>query len=349
VYVHPQTLKVLGVVSEEDRFMRQLFKLHGELLIGNRGSTIVELAASWTIIMIITGLVLWWPRGANRLAGVLYPRLNRGSRLFWRDIHGVTGMWISGFALVLLLSGLPWAKFWGDHLKTVRRLTGTAVARQDWMNGAAPRSSSPTGEHGGHGAMSHGHHVRPPAADLSALDRIAASVRPLHLPPPVVIAPPGSKSTKWTAKSMTPNRPKRVDLDVDGTTGAIINRTDFSDRHIIDRVVGTGIAVHEGRLFGVPNQLLGVVTAGGLILLCISSVILWWRRRESGVLGAPKVLVSPRLSFGLVAIVVLLGLYLPLFGLSLVAVLVIEWLVLRRIPATRKWLGLQAAIESPAA
>ena len=86
--------------------MRQLFKLHGELLIGNRGS-IVELAASWTIIMIVTGLVLWWPRGANRLGGVVYPRLSRGSRLFWRDIHSVTGLWICGLALFLLLSGLP--------------------------------------------------------------------------------------------------------------------------------------------------------------------------------------------------------------------------------------------------
>jgi len=348
VYVHPTTLQVLHIVSEEDRFMRQLFKLHGELWIGNRGSTLVELAASWTIIMIVTGLVLWWPRGANRLAGVLYPRLGRGSRLLWRDLHGVTGMWISGFALFLLLSGLPWAKFWGDHLKTVRHLTGTAVARQDWTNGATPRKSPASGEHAGHGSMDHSRHARRPAVDLKALDRVVAAVRPLHLPPPVVIAPPGAKSAKWTAKSLTPNRPKRVDLVVDGTTGAILDRNDFRDRHVIDRVVGTGIAIHEGRFFGLPNQLLGVTTAAGLILLCVSSVILWWRRRESGVLGAPRILVPRRVSFGLIAVVVLFGLYLPLFGLSLVAVLLLESLVLRRIPVVRDWLGLQPPIESPA-
>jgi uncharacterized iron-regulated membrane protein len=141
------------------------------------------------------------------------------------------------------------------------------------------------------------------------------------------------------------NRTKRVDLVVDAT-GAIASRKDFRDRHLIDRVVSTGIAAHEGRLFGLPNQLLGVVTASGLILLCVSSVILWWRRRESGVLGAPKVLVPPRFSFGLLVLVVLFGLYLPLFGLSLMGVLLVETLVLRRIPGVRDWLGLQRPGEA---
>ena len=89
---------------------------------GNRGSAVVELAASWAIIMILTGLYLWWPRKAKTLGGIVYPRLGAGSRVFWRDLHGVTGFWISGLALCLLVSGLPWAKFWGDYLKNMRRL-----------------------------------------------------------------------------------------------------------------------------------------------------------------------------------------------------------------------------------
>jgi uncharacterized iron-regulated membrane protein len=45
-----------------------------------------------------------------------------------------------------------------------------------------------------------------------------------------------------------------VDLVVDGATGAIKDRKDFKDRHLIDRIVGTGIAAHEGQLFGWTNQ-----------------------------------------------------------------------------------------------
>ena len=154
VYLHPESLQVLAMIPENDRFTRLLFRLHGELLMGDRGSMVVELAASWTIIMILTGLYLWWPRQAKGLGGVVYPRLRAGSRIFWRDLHSVTGVWISALALFLLLSGLPWAKSWGNYLKAVRRLTGTAVAQQDWTTGsdraAARASGGDSGEHGGH-------------------------------------------------------------------------------------------------------------------------------------------------------------------------------------------------------
>lgn len=348
VYLHPETLEVLHTFPENQRFMRWLFRAHGELLMGDRGSMLVELAASWTIIMIVTGLYLWWPRQSKGIGGIVYPRLRSGSRIFWRDIHSVTGVWISAFALFLLLSGLPWAKSWGNYLKAVRRVTGTAVVQQDWTNGseraATPTKEGDSGEHGGHGSGSGRRRDRGPTPlpkDLTAFDRIAATVSPMGLLPPVLIAPPARGATHWTAKSNTPNRPWRVNLVVDGATGDIVSREDFNDKHLIDRIVSTGIAAHEGQLFGWPNQLLGLLTAGGLILMSVSGVILWWKRREQGVLGAPKVALSPRVSWGLITLIVLFGVYLPLFGTSLIAVFLVERLILRRIPGVRHWLGLQ--------
>jgi uncharacterized iron-regulated membrane protein len=341
VYVHPQSLAILHTFPEDQRFMRWLFRLHGELLMGNRGSNLVELAASWTIVMILTGLYLWWPRNSRGLGGVLYPRMNGGSRMFWRDWHSVAGIWISGFALLLLASGLPWAKFWGDYFKTIRRWTGTAVVQQDWSNGSpGPARRASAGEHEGH----HGGKRRRGSAtvpkDLAAVDRIVAAVAPLELAPPVLISPPDAGGEDWSVKSMTANRPWRVNLTVNGQSGEITSRQSFGDRHLVDRIVAVGIAAHEGQLFGWPNQLLGLFTAAGLVLLSVSGVILWWRRRDTGVLGAPKQASNPKWSWSLTAAIALLALYLPLFGVSLILVLAIERLVLSRIPVVRDWLGL---------
>ena len=177
--------------------------------------------------------------------------------------------------------------------------------------------------------------------DMAAFDRVVATVQPLGLEYPVVIAPASkADSDEWTAKSNTPNRPHRVNLVVSGKSGEIISREDFQDRHLLDRIVGYGIAAHEGQLFGWFNQLLGLLTAMGLLLLSVSGVIMWWRRRDQGVLGAPRVLLSPRLSLGLLALVVMFGIYLPLFGASLLVVLLAEKTVLIRIPKLRDWLGL---------
>ena len=117
VYVSPYTGEVLGKIRKDEMLMNIVKTIHGELLIGNVGSILVELAACWAIVLLITGLYLWWPRNANGLAGVLYPRLHEGSRTFWRDLHAVTGIWISAFALFLLVTGLPWAMVWGAALR----------------------------------------------------------------------------------------------------------------------------------------------------------------------------------------------------------------------------------------
>ena len=361
VYVHPETLQILKVVNEPDRFINVIFSLHGELLMKNPGSMIVETAASWAIVMMITGLYLWWPRQGRGLAGVLYPRLDGGPRLFWRDLHAVTGVWVSSLVLFLLLTGLPWAYVWGNYLKTVRAITHTDVVEQKWPIGhgepaaAAPADSSGHAAHHG-GAMpgmampeeSSGHAA---PVDYTALDTMVAAVAPLHLPPPVLISPPGPDSRvwlnlyhpHWTARSDTQNRPQRVTLTLDNATGAVLERTGFREEHPIDQVVDVGVAAHEGQLFGWPNQILNTLAALGLLLLCVSAVVMWWRRRAEGVLGAPEPLQRPRIAIGLGLIVLALAVYLPLFGASLIIVKLIERFVLQRMPAVRDWLGLGAA------
>ena len=361
VYVRPDTLQVLKVVNEDDRIMRVIFRLHGELLAGDRGSNLVELAACWAIVMLITGLFLWWPRSATGLAGVLWPRLGGGARQFWRDLHAVTGVWVSLFAIFLLLTGLPWAKNWGGYLKQVRALTGASSATMDWTNGRAAelaqRRAQDAGtravqndEHADHmamGGMVLGRMAMPgmaaPLDRYAPLDRMVPTVMALQLPPPVSISPPIRKKGGWTAKSDTPNRPQRVDLKLDATTGAVTQRTNFNQRPWIDQAVGFGVAAHEGQLFGPLNQALGVFTASGLVTMAVSAAVMWWRRRPEGRLGAPPALAERRVGAGLIAVTVLLAIYLPLLGASLIVVLLLEQLVLRRIPPVARWLGLPLA------
>lgn len=74
---------------------------------------------------------------------------------------------------------------------------------------------------------------------------------------------------------------------LDASTGAVLKRENFQDRHVLDRMVGIGVAAHEGQLFGWPNVVLGVFAAGGLFMLVTSGILMWWRRRPSGILVAP--------------------------------------------------------------
>ena len=349
VYVNPTSRAVLKSEDEESRPMRILFRLHGELMAGARGSYLVELAASWTIVMIVSGLFLWWPRGQG-VAGLLYPRLGAGGRRFWRDLHAVTGVWVSVFTLFLLISGLPWAKSWGTYLRGMRAVVERSVGPQDWSGGdeadARGRRSADSdiravmdvhAEHTGHEGMAHAI-----AGSYAPIDTVIGAVAPLKLAPPVLITPPRASDGRWSARSDAANRPLRADLVIDGGTGEIVSRKDFAQRPFVDRLVGYGVAAHEGRLFGIANQLIGLFTAMGFVTVVVSSVVLWWRRKPADVLGAPPVSGGYPVATGFIALLIALGALLPLLGASMLAVLVVEATLLRRLPKARRWLGLAA-------
>ncbi|MCR6661091.1 MAG: PepSY domain-containing protein [Asticcacaulis sp.] len=329
LYVHPKSLKILKQVPEDARFMEVVKTIHGELFAGRFGQVIVELAACWAIVMILTGLYLWWPRDIKGIAGLLYPRLNMGKRIFWRDIHAVVGIYVSALALFLLLTGLPWTYVWGNVFKSVRAIASPAPVAQAWSQGRADEKKMLKAE----GTVS---------TDLSRLDALLDTARALNLPAPVTLSAPAKGDTLWKLASDTGNRPQRVTMMIDPTMLEVISRENFADKKPLDQAVGYGIAAHEGQLFGPLNQALGVLTALGLMTLCVSAVVMWWQRRPTNRLGAPQLLPDEKLAPGLALIIIVLGIFLPVLGLSLIVVGLLEWLVLRRIPAVRDWLGLKA-------
>jgi uncharacterized iron-regulated membrane protein len=340
VYVSPQG-KVLGSIDPESRISATVSRIHGSLLIGKMGDWIVELAACWAIVMILTGLYMWWPRGQG-LSGVLWPRLKRGKRLFLRDLHAVTGFWVSGLALVLLTTGLPWASVWGDAFRLVRAELGLVQGAQDWK----------TGSHAAHAEHDHDAMMKMQSAGipLVGLADMVGKAKLEKLPHPVLVKPPGAPERfgpptpmAWTIKSEAQNRPLNRSITFDVATGKEVSRTGFADKHAIDQAVNYGIAWHEGQLFGWINQLVGVVTALGLITLVISGFIMWRRRKPVDALGAPIAPAVPQKIRGVAVIIAVMAILLPLLAISLLALWLFDRLLLPRLPAFALWLGARPA------
>ena len=310
VYVHPESLAILKTVAHTHRLTEIVRTIHSELFAGRTGTILIELAASWAIVMLITGVFLWWPRESRGAAGVLYPRLRGGRRVFWRDLHAVSGMWVSAFAMFLLITALPWTTVWGAGLKEVREFASPPV-KQDW-------SMSRAAEHAEHQRTASAAAVATPLT----LDQIVARVAPLGLEPPVRVYLPDERMPFWRVRAETQNRPLVRELELDASTGVVLNDKGFDGKPMLDRVIGVGIAAHEGQLFGIANQLLGLATALGLITICVSAVVMWWRRRPGGTLGVPAARVDGfTIRAPLMALIVCLAILLPVLGASLLVLL----------------------------
>ncbi|MBH1945426.1 PepSY domain-containing protein [Erythrobacter sp. YJ-T3-07] len=322
IYVSPQG-QVLGTLDPAQRISNTISRFHGSLMLGDWGDRLVELAASWTVVMILSGLYLWWPR-PFRAAGTLWPRRSLKGRALMKDLHRVIGFWLAGSVLVMLASGLPWAGAWGSAFKWARGELGLIEGPQDWKIGA----EKPVAHD--HGAMAHTSPPRPQApAESLRLSAFVARAEAERMAFPVLVLPPHAPQRfgpptgeVWTVKSEAQNRPLMRTVTFDPQTGEEVSRSTFADKHPIDRAINVGIAWHEGALFGLANQIMGLIIALALIALSVLGVLMWLKRRPTGKLAAPP--RGGRLPRELIAVVAVLAILLPLFGVSLVAILLAE-------------------------
>jgi uncharacterized iron-regulated membrane protein len=208
--------------------------------------------------------------------------------------------------MFLPITALPWTTVVGNNIGKVRGWV--AAAPQDW-------SSNSADEHAEHRRQAAAASVATPLK----IDDIIARVAPYRLEPPVRLYLPHEKQPRWRVRAETQNRPRVRELELDPFTGELAHETPFSEKTTLDKAIHIGIAAHEGQLFGIANQLLGLFTSLGLVTLCISAIVMWWRRRPDGSLGvpAPKIAqfrVTPALWVGIVDVALLL----PVLGASLI-------------------------------
>ena len=352
VLVRPDTLEILKTEFEKSRFTSIIHDLHGELLLGVPGAILVELAGAWAIIMILTGLYLWWPDSKDGGAGVLYPRLRSKGRTLLKDLHSVTGFWISFFALFFLISALPWTTVWGGSLKYLRSIGQPIQSKQDWTTGPASAKAQKLNEfnnatktvgldeHAEH--QEHGNHHSSETLKISGFDQLAPHAVSFKLEEPILLSPPSMVTPNWKLQSDTQNRPQRKTIEFDPKTFRQVSEKSFADRPLLDKIIGAGIAAHEGQLFGVLNQLLGLMTALGYLLLVATSTLMWWKRRPKGSFGAPTKILPVRKTPNIfIGTAIVLGIFLPTLGISLLAVLIFEFTARRFLPRTSRWLGLE--------
>jgi uncharacterized iron-regulated membrane protein len=314
------------------------------LQLGDFGDRHPESAAGLGIVLVLTGLYLWWPRNSRDWIQALAPNLRGRGRALWRQLHMTLGFYFSILLLFFLVSGMAWTGIWGAKIV------------QAWSTLPAEKFDNVPLSDETHAAMNHGamkevpwaleQTPMPESGSLKGkqgiplhttvdLDSVSAYARSVGFDGQFRINLPSGPEGVYTisADSMDgdTNDPfgDRT-LHIDRYSGKVLADIRFADYSLGGKAMAAGVAFHQGNL-GIWNTILNTVYCLFVIFMCVSGVVMWWKRRPAGSLGAPRSPRDYRIPRVVLGIAVAVSLAFPLTGLAIVAFAVIDLLLPRRL------------------
>ena len=313
LFYDPYRDQIIGSTDFENSFFFVVLQLHRNLMIGLPGRLITELATSWGILSILSGLLLWWPKGKEKVMGVWIPRLNRSRKILLRDLHVVPAVYISIFVIAIMFTGLLFTRVWGTA----------------WLAGNALSGGFPDV------------YTNPPQSILPAetdeqLERTSID-KAFFLAKEVHDYEKGAFSIRIPELGQTQAIQFQTDLTnpfihqalayIDLYSGALLAGASSAegDLPLRTRLTLLFYPIHTGLIFGLGTQILAFFVCLVIILMSITGVWMWWRRRPKGEMGMPSKIPDPAPKW-LVIGTVSFAAFLPTVGISLMGIFLVGFI-----------------------
>jgi sulfite reductase (NADPH) flavoprotein alpha-component len=268
-YVDPYDGTVLGVPRGEE-FFATVRRLHRWLLIPGDakgwGRQVTGVAALVLIVMLISGLVLRWPRRVSSMKTWLKPNLGLSGRGLHRSLHAVIGTWVLPVYLVMTLTGLWYSFDWyKDGVVWLLSRPHVAAAKMQ------PKQPRPSG--------------RPEQAQPVGFDRAWSTLlreesggfarAQLTLP-----AGGGTvmRVRSWPKDSTLDTM--RDEFRIDVVTGQVVSAERYADKTLGEKAIASVLDIHRGAVLGWPGKLAFMIAAALMPLFAVTGVLLYLSRRK---------------------------------------------------------------------
>lgn len=236
-----------------------VFDLHYTLLAGDAGLWLVGCLGLLMAVLLLAGLLLWWPR-RGQWSAALRLRLGGRSQRRHYDLHKLMGL--GGGALLLVLA-----------------LTGAALALPSWVEPLARQMGTPL-------AMPTVVQPRVPGQSLLTLDQVLTRVQD-HFPAgkPRWVDTPAATSAVFRVRLALPGDPSRrfprSYVWVHGHSGQVLAVRDARLASAGDTLLHWLHPLHNGEAFGLAGRVL-VFLSGLLPLgLALTGWLRWLDRRRA--------------------------------------------------------------------
>ena len=269
LYVDPHDARVLGSPRGE-AFFATVRKLHRWLLIPGDakgwGRPITGTIALGLIVMLVSGLVLRWPRRASSVKMWLKPNLALSGRGLHRSLHAVIGTWVLPVYLAMTLTGLWFSFEWyKDGVTWLLARPHVTVAK---MPAKSPRAAD-----------------RPGTAQPIGFDRAWTTFQREEggrFSRALLTLPAGS-GTVIRIRSWGNDRTLETTRDefrIDAVTGQMVSAERYDDKTFGEKIIAAIYDIHRGAILGWPGKLAFMMAAILMPLFSVTGILLYLSRRK---------------------------------------------------------------------
>lgn len=273
-YLNPYTGEVVKVENTKWEFFTLVVYIHISLLLGHTvGSQIVAYSVLMFVLLLISGIVLWWPKNKNAAKQRFWFKWKENTQ--WKrknyDLHNVLGFYAMSILLVISLTGLIWSFEWvGNSVQWVAN-GGKTIEKPK------PIVSDTT-----------------QLAEQMPLDRIVASAS-LRFPTAenlFVSIPQDKKGTVGVfARFEGAANYRSIRNQYDQHTGQLLKTQQFADMNGGEKMRALNYDLHVGSVLGLPGKFLAFFASLISASLPITGFAIWWGKRNkkgSKKRGLPK-------------------------------------------------------------
>jgi len=266
LYVDPYDARVLGSPRGE-AFFATVRQLHRWLLIPGDGKgwgrPITGSIAIGLIVMLVSGLVLRWPRRAGSVKMWLKPNFGLGGRALHRSLHTVIGTWVLPVYLTMTLTGLyfsfEWYKDGVTWLLARPHVTAAKMPAKPPRGRAEP--ASPIGFDQAWTTFRREEGSRFSKA-LLTLPAAGTAIR----------------IRSWGKASLLETT--RDEFRIDAVTGQLVSAERYADKTFGETIIAAIYDIHRGAILGWPGKLAFMIAAIMMPLFAVTGVLLYLSRRK---------------------------------------------------------------------
>ena len=273
IYVNPYNASIVGIVNEEDFFH---FVLDGHTALWveakrgelNIGAEIVEYATLIFFVLLISGLVLWWPKKWNK------SNRDKSFKIKWSakfkrinyDLHNVLGFYSLLVALVITLTGLTMGFAWVS--KSIYWLSSGGKAPAAYVN-----STSDTTKIIPNIGMRN--------VDI-AFQRGITQIGTYNKDAIIVSFPDEPSEPIALCTDMYNGSWRYVNLDQYTLAELPSSQVHIDKLNLADWIRRTNYAIHVGAIGGITTKILYFIASLICATLPLTGTYVWWGRSKWG-------------------------------------------------------------------